>query len=271
MKVIWKGSIAFGLVNIPIELYAATESHALGFTLLHDKCNTPLKYHRWCPHCKKEVQWDETVKGLERENGKYLILTQEMLHQLRPKKTETIDIIEFVPIDAINMIYFNSHYYVAPTKHVAAYALFIKALENLRKVAVGRFVMRDKQYTCILQPHESHLLLTTLHYAYEVRGVDKLAFKKPEKIDAAELKLAEMFINKLSVKNFNMSKFKDSFAQEIKALLTKKPGKELSKKRAGATPKRKRSSLAESLQESLRTVIRKSPSRQPVAIAKKRK
>lgn len=272
MKVIWKGSIAFGLVNIPIELYAATESHALGFTLLHNKCNTPLKYHRWCPHCKKEVQWDETVKGLERENGKYLILTQEMLHQLRPKKTEAINIIEFVPIDTINMIYFNNHYYVAPTKQTAAYALFIKALENLRKVAIGRFVMRDKQYTCILQPYESYLLLTTLHYAYEVRGVDKLAFKKPGKLDAAELKLAETFINKLSVKSFNMSKFKDSFAQEIKTLLTKKPGKELSKKKTVTTAKRKKSSLAESLQESLRNVGKRSTVRQqPVAVAKKRR
>jgi DNA end-binding protein Ku len=110
MKTIWQGSIAFGLVNIPVPLYSATESHALGFTPLHQSCKTPLQYHRWCPHCKEEVSWDKTVKGLKKAGGGYYILTQELLASLKPEKTEQIDIIEFVEPAQIDIIYLDNHY-----------------------------------------------------------------------------------------------------------------------------------------------------------------
>ena len=217
MKTIWKGSIAFGLVSIPIRLYSATESHALGFTLLHSKCHTPVKYHRWCPKCDKEIEWNETVKGLKKDTGEYLTITQENLKKLKPEKTEAIKIIEFVDYDAVDVIYFNNHYYITPNKEDdTAYALFVKSLENLKKVAIGKFVMRDKEHICMLQPYNNYLLLTTLHYMYEIKGIKDLAFTKKVKIDAKELKLAKTFIEKLSVKKFDMSKFKDTLAQELK-------------------------------------------------------
>jgi len=263
MKSIWKGSIAFGLVNIPIELFTAHESHALGFTLLHGKCDTPLKYHRWCPKCKKEVQWDETVKGIKKTNGSYLILTQEQLKALRPEKTEEIKIVEFVDADQIPVIYLNHHYYVAPGKKAgAAYALFIKALENLGKVAIGSFVMRDKEYACAIQPNGNYLLLTTLYYAYEVRGLEDLTFARPSKLNQTELKLAQEFIKKLSVKKFDISHFKDSFAQEIKKLLAQKTKKGTKAKKVAPVRKEK-SSLAATLRANLETS-------RPRAYAKKR-
>src|SRR5436309_1931299 len=106
MKTIWKGAISFGLVNIPIKLFTATESHALGFTLLHATCHTPLKYHRWCTHCEKEVLWEDTVKGLKTSKG-YVVLTQEMLKKMHPEKTETINIVEFVDADQVSPIYLS--------------------------------------------------------------------------------------------------------------------------------------------------------------------
>lgn len=267
MKSIWNGSIAFGLVNIPIVVYSATESSALGFTLLHEKCKTPLKYHRWCPKCKKEVKWDQTVKGLKKANGHYLILTQEALKELRPEKTDEITIVECVAMDQIEVIYLNNHYYVAPTsKHEHAYALFMQALEQLGKVAVGRFVMRDKQYTCILQPYKNYLLLTTLHYAYEIRGIEKLAFTKKVRLAPKELSLAKEFIKKISVKKFNIKQFKDTFAQEIRALLKRKTTKKIRTTRKAT---KKRSSLMESLKANVAKQYH--PASRPAARAKKKK
>lgn len=266
MKTIWNGTISFGLVNIPIKLYTATESHALGFTLLHATCHTPLKYHRWCPHCEKEVLWEDTVKGIETSKG-FVVLTQEMLKKMHPEKTETINIVEFVDLDQVPPIYLSQHYYAAPTKKTdTAYALFMKTLAKLKKVAIGRFVMRDKEYTCILQPYENYLLLTTLHYSYEIKNIEalKASAAVQGKVTAAELKLAEELIKKLSVKKFDMSQFKDTFAQKLKAFL-EKPPKKVTAKKAPKAPRKKPSSLA----ESLRASIAKKPTatRQPVARA----
>ena len=264
MKVIWKGSIAFGLVNIPINIYSAISSHALGFTLLHETCHTPLKYHRWCPHCKKEVVWQETAKGIKKSDGSYLVLSQEDIAALRPEKTEEIQIAEFVDADKVSVIYFDQHYYVTPNKTgETAYALFTKALEKLGKVAIGRFVMRDKEYTCMLQPYQDYLLLTTLHYAYEVRGVEKLAFTKKVKVNPTELKLAEQFINKLAVKTFDITRFKDTFAQEIKKLLKQRTKKGTTK--AKIIKPRKKPTLSEALRASI-----EQPRTRAVAYAKKR-
>lgn len=264
MKTIWSGAISFGLVNIPIKLYTATESHALGFTLLHATCHTPLNYHRWCPHCEKEVLWEDTVKGLETSKG-FVVLTQEMLKKMHPEKTESINIIEFVDVDQVPPIYLNSHYYVAPSKKSdTAFALFMKALAKLKKVAIGRFVMRDKEYTCMLQPYENYLLLTTLHYNYEIKKIESLEASAHVKVTPAELQLAEELIKKLAVKKFDMSQFKDTFAQKLKAFLEKPPKKSAAKKTKKA-PRKKPSSLAESLRASLQK--KPTSTRQPVARA----
>lgn len=268
MKVIWKGSIAFGLVNIPIQVYSATESAALGFTLLHETCLTPLKYHRWCTSCEKEVTWDNTVKGIEKANGKYLVLTADAIKELRPEKTNTLSIVEFVPLETINVIYLHKHYYIAPTKQAEnAYALFIQALKKENKVAIGRFVMRDKEYVALIQSYENYLLLTTLHYAYEVRGLEKTAFKKAIKTNPKELSLAREFIEKLSVPAFDISLFKDTFAQEIKKLMKAKPKTKKTYAKAAKTVKvHKKETLVGNLQASLEQV-----SRRPVAYAKSRR
>jgi len=254
MKALWKGSLSFGLVNIPVQLFTATESHALGFTLLHDKCHTPLKYHRWCTHCEKEVAWDQTVKGIEKADGKYFIFTQQTLKELHPKKSENIEIIEFVDEGTIPVIYLNHHYYVAPAKKSEkAYFLFIKALENLKKAAIGRVVMRDKEYVCALQSRENYLLLTTLYYPHEIKGIANLALPKLPKVNANELQLAEALIEKLSVPKLTMTQFKDTFVQEVKKSLQAKKSKKTRAKPAARVRKEK-SSLAHSLHASIQQV-----------------
>jgi len=267
MKSIWKGSLSFGLVSIPVQLFTARESQALSFHVFHAKCLTRLEYHHWCPKCKKNIAWDAIVKGIKKPNGSYLFLTPEVIKELRPKKTEEIKIVEFVDVNQIPFIYFERHYYVAPyKKESSAFALFIKALATLNKVAIGRFVMRDKEYTCAIQAYDNYLVLTTLYYTYEIRGLENLAYNKKAKTNPTELKLAQEIVQKLSVKKFDITEFKDTFAQEIKKMLSKKTSKAKAVTKKVA-PKRtvKKPSLVESLRESVRTAHR-----QPVAHAKKR-
>jgi DNA end-binding protein Ku len=217
MRAIWKGTLSFGLVTIFVEVYSAIQEHTLGFKLLHGVCHTPINYQRWCSHCNKLVDWADIVKGIKLDDGTYFILTPENLKKLKPEKTDTIEIIEFVDALAIDPIYYDDHYYVAPAKTSdKAYFLFTAALAHLNKVAIGKFVFKDKEYVGAIQPYMNGLLLTTLNYEYEIRPLQKLEeLSPPEHMEARELKLAEQLITKLSKKKFDMSRFKDTFAEKL--------------------------------------------------------
>ncbi len=213
---VWKGSISFGLVNINVELYSAIKPHSIGFKLLHAKCHTPIKYLRWCPKCQKEVAWQDVVKGLEMENGKYFIITKENLEKLKPQKTDYIRISEFINNSDLLPIYLDQHYYLAPAKVTDRAFFLLKAtIEKMDKIAIGQFVMRDKQYVCAIQSFKNTLLLSTLNYEYEIKHVNKVEDLKVPKIEAEELKLAEQLVNKLTSKKFDMSKYKDEFMVQL--------------------------------------------------------
>ena len=237
MKSIWKGSISFGLVTIPVRLYSAVQEHVLGFKMLHSKCHTPITIKRWCDHCKKEVPWSDIVKGLKLEDGSYFILTQEKLKELKPETTDAISIVEFVDAGQIEPIYLEHHYYLGPEKEGEnAFFLFKKALEDSGRVAIGTFVMRDKEYACVINPYSDSMLLTTLNYSYEIRDIKEVPnLKAPKKLEASELKLASQLIDQLTVKKFNLAQFKDTFAQQLKAAI-KKGKKEKVRTKAKATP-----------------------------------
>lgn len=248
---VWRGALSFGLVNINIELYSAIKQHSLGFNLLHAKCHTPIKYERWCPRCNKEVSWDDIVKGLKLSDGTYFILTKEALAKLKQQKTDYINIIEFIDSGLLDTIYLNQHYYIAPSRATdKAFFLFMVALKKMNKIAIGQFVLRDKQYVCAIQPYKNCLLLTTLNYNYEIKKVAKIEELHVLKIEAKELKLAEQLIDKLNVKKFDISQFKDNFAQELQKHI-----KQSSKKIALPKIKKlkeKKLSLVEDLQASLK-------------------
>lgn len=114
MKPVWKGTLTFGLVSLDVVLYSAIKEHAIGFTLLHQTCKHPLKYKRWCPHCQKEVLWDETTKGLKVSKNNYIILNKEVLEKFKPEKTTLLTLHYFIPTDQIPVLYFDNHYYVIP-------------------------------------------------------------------------------------------------------------------------------------------------------------
>ncbi|RLE38846.1 Ku protein [Candidatus Woesearchaeota archaeon] len=254
MKAVWKGSISFGMVNIPIKLYTATEPQALGFRLLCTKCHTPLHYRRFCPKCKKEIEWEDVVKGLEIAKGKYYVLTKEKIEKLKPEKSDIIEIIEFVDMNQIHPIYFDKSYYVAPIqKKEKAYFLFKEVLQDTAKVAIGRFIMREKEYICAIESYINGLLLTTLNYAYEIRDIKKIEeLKNPPKLKEEELKLARQLINKLYEKEFDVSEFKDTFAQQLKRLIKKGIKTELIEEIKATKKHKKEPTLMEALKASIK-------------------
>lgn len=259
MKAIWKGSISFGLVTIPVELYSAIEEHTFGFKLLHKKCNTPISYERHCDHCNQIIDWHDVVKGIKLSNGSYFILSQEKLHALKPTKTDVIDVIQFVDSASISTIFYEHHYYVIPAKeHAQAYFLFIAALKNLNKTGIGRFVIKDKEYVCALQPYEHGILLSTLNYAYEIKKLDAFYKLHAPKLNVKQLALAEELIQKLSAP-FDMKQFKDTFATKLKAKIKKGTRVKIEKKPKKEAEKPIAPSLMTALQSSLHAHERHAP------------
>lgn len=216
MRALWKGFVSFGLVNFNIELHSAIQSQSLSFKLLHAKCKTPINYQRWCETCKTEVEWENVVKGYPLKDGSYYIITPENLEKIKPEKSEYINVLEFVDRDAVLPIYYDHHYYILEGDVLnKAYFLFMQALKDMNKCAIVRLILREKEHICVIQPYKEALLLSTLHYEYEIKKVVPVEARKETKIDKQELGLAQELINKLYHKKFDMSKYKETYHEEL--------------------------------------------------------
>jgi DNA end-binding protein Ku len=224
MKVIWKGSISFGLVNIPVRLYAAVEPQTKGFRMLHKKDKVPIQYKRWCPKHKREVAWGDIVKGVEMGKNKYVVLEKEELDMLKPKSTDAIEIVQIIDAWQIDPIYFGHHYFIGPdSEKEKAYFLFKQVMEQCAKAALGRFVMHEKEYVCAIESYKEGLLLTTLNYAHEIRSISHIDYlADAPAIKKQELDLAMQLIEKLEKKEFDITEFQDTYWDELKALIKKK-------------------------------------------------
>lgn len=260
-RTIWKGSIHFGLVSINVELFTAIQPHVIGFKLLHSVCNTPITNKRWCTHCNREVPWDEVVKGLKLPDGSFFIITPENLKKLKPVRTDTIDVVEFVDVNAVPPLYYDQHYYLVPAKSTEkAFFLFAKALQQVHQAAIGQFVMRDKEYVCLLQPYLNAILLTTLNYEYEIKHIAQVEeLVAPGKVNESELKLALLLMSKLYKEKFDISAFKDTFAMHLtEAIKAQKEGKIIvpKEKKLAHAPQ---PSLMESLKASLGELQKSKP------------
>ena len=204
MKAIWSGSITFGLLNIPVYLYSAISEHSFGFKILCGTCYTPLKNIRWCEHCKKQVTWNDTVKGFKKGDGAFVVMTKEEIEKLKPEKMDIIEIKEFVAQSEVEILYISNHYYMAPQNEKdKAFYVFAQALEKAKKVAIGTFVIHEKEYVVAISFYKNMLLLNTLRYEYEIRPFE---LKEMKKINATkeELDLALLLINKLTHKTFKL-------------------------------------------------------------------
>ena len=252
MRTVWSGSIAFGLVTIPIKLYSAISSKTGHFRLLHSKHPAPIRYKRVCEKCQKEVPWEEVEKGVEVAKNKFVMLTQEEIKKIRPGKTDTIDIKEIVDLQQIDPLYFNSHYYVGPADpKQKSYFLFKEVLQSTAKVAVGTFVLRDKEYVCAIESYQEGMLLTTLNYADEVKDITEIEeLKQAPKISKEEFKLATELIEKITIEEFKIEKYEDTFSEDLKKLLKKKDKEEIIVEKKPT--KKKEKDLIAALKESLK-------------------
>ena len=224
MRSLWSGSISFGLVNIPIKLYSAVQSSSLDLDMLDKKDHSNIQFKRVNEKTGKEVAWGDIVKGYKVDNN-YVILTDEDFKKASPEKTKSIDITEFVDLESVPPIYYDTSYYVEPEKNGGkAYVLLRDALIKAKKAALGSFVLRSKENLCLIQASEKILELHKIRYAEEIRSTEDI--KIPEsKISNAEVQMALKLIDQLSGK-FDVSKYKDTYTETLmKFIQAKAKGK----------------------------------------------
>jgi DNA end-binding protein Ku len=251
---IWSGSISFGLVNVPVKLYSATSPKEVRFHMLHDKDGGRIQQKRVCSVDGEEVPWEHIVKGYEISKGRYVTVTQEELAALHPKATRSIDIEDFVELCQIDPIFYETTYYLLPDRGAARpYVLLLEAMKSTGKVGIGSFVLRTKQYLASVRPVGRVLALSTMLYADEIvdqtelEGVPAAEAKPREK----ELHMAEQLVQSLSAE-FDPKKYKDSFREELVALLERKAqGEEIVAGPAPEEPRGKVVNLMDALAKSL--------------------
>jgi DNA end-binding protein Ku len=263
---IWSGAINFGLVTIPVKLFTAVRSDEISFNMLHAKDEGRIKYERVCSVDGKPVPWDEIVKGYEYEKGEYVILSDEDFKKVNPEATQSVDILEFVDMDTINPMFFDKPYYLEPSKQGKhAYALLRSALEESKKVAIARVVIRTKEYIAAVKPINGALVLELMHWADEIVEPSTLEIPENEKLPEAEMKMARMLIDTMTVEAFEPEKFTNRYHEELLAMIeARAQGKELPKAKKAA-PRSKvvnlMDVLAQSLEESKKR--RGAPSEKP--------
>ncbi|MEP6735109.1 MAG: Ku protein [Chryseolinea sp.] len=214
MKSIWTGAIGFGLVNIPVKLYSASQESTLDLDMLDKKDHARIKFQRINEISGKVVAWKDIVKGYKM-SGNYILLDEKDFAQANPEKSKIIDIEAFVDTQEVDSIYFETPYYLEPDKAgEKAYRLLHDALEKTNKAGLGSFVLRSKEHLCLIKPYNNFLLLNRLRFAEEIRGISELKSPSKTKPKDAEMKMAMTLIDHLT-KSFNIDKFKDTYSAEL--------------------------------------------------------
>ncbi|MGN7783264.1 Ku protein [Niabella sp. 22666] len=226
MKAIWTGAIGFGLVNIPVKLYSATEESSLDLDMLDKKDHSHIKYKRVNEKTGKEVAWENIVKGYDYD-GKYIVLDEKDFEKAMPEKTKILSIDHFVQEDEIDSIYFEMPYFLEPQKNgEAPYTLLVEALKKTKMAGVGTFVMRNKEVLGILRPYENIILFQRIRYDQEIRKTSDLSVPK-RAVKPAELKMAVTLIEQLSEK-FDISAYKNNYSEKLmKVIEAKAKGKKV--------------------------------------------
>jgi DNA end-binding protein Ku len=224
-RAIWKGSISFGLVTVPVALHSATDQKGeLAFRLLHKTDQSPVEYKRFCKEEDKEVAWSEIVKGYAISKGRYVVVTDEDFARARAEGTDSVTIQDFVPGEAIPDIYFDHPYYLAPTGKGAAkaYALFRDALAKSGRVGIGTIVLRQRAYLAAVEPVGAALVLTTMRFAHEIRSPADLGLPAAGRgWDKREMDLALQLINTLAGE-WRPEKYKDTYHDVLMEVIERK-------------------------------------------------
>ncbi len=220
MHTLWKGSISFGLVNVPVKLHAATEAKEFQFHYLHNACQRRIRYAKKCPHCEVEVGPGDLVKGYEYERDHYVILTDEEMAVLEQPRTRSIDILDFVNLSDIDPVYYQKSYYLSPEDTAQkAYRLLSQAMLESGKVALARITLRSKQHLACLRVYEEGLVLETMYYPDEIRHLESTWNQVVP--TEAELVMAKQLIESLG-KPFEPEKYQDEVRAQLAEMIEKK-------------------------------------------------
>ena len=263
-RAIWSGSISFGLLNVPVKLYSAVSKQTVRFRELREGDGSRVRHKRVSEKDGKEVPYEKIVKGYEFAPDQYVTLTRDELAELDPKKTRAIEIQDFVDLDDIDPIYFEHPYYLGPDKGAEkAYALLVEAMNQERKVAIARFVLRNKEHLAAIRPMDKVLTMATMRFSDEVVSPGdldgELFAEKPKKPEKRELDMARQLISSLSG-NFDAAKYRDEYREELLELLEQKAsGKEIVSTPSEEPKPTKAPDLMAALEESLAAVRGESP------------
>jgi DNA end-binding protein Ku len=229
-RAIWKGSISFGLVNIPIQVFSATQKEDYtSFSQLCDKGHK-IKYKKWCPVEEREVPWSEIKKGYEITKNDYVVIEKEDLDRIKLKTNNTIEVKEFIESEEFDPIFIEKNYYVGPDpgkkKTEAsnkAYSLLVKILNETKKIAIGKVVLREKEYLVALRAYQRGLVMHQLKYLDEIRPMDEIGdLDSLQKVDPKELSLGKTLVENLTTEKFDSGQYSDTYAKELEKLIEAK-------------------------------------------------
>jgi len=255
MRTIWKGSISFGLVNIPVGLYPATRSaNQVKFRMLRKSDHSPIRYKRVAETDEKEVAWEDIVKGYEYEKDQFVVLSEKDFERVKIESTQTVDIKEFVKLEEIDPMFFDEPYYLAPEKGGdKAYTLLRDALEKSGQVGIAKVVIKTREHLAAVKPMDKALVLELMHFPDELVDTSDLKLPANGKVGPKELKMAESLIEGMSDK-WDPEKYKDEYREAVMEVIQEKieaGGKELPAQKAKSKKATNVVDLMSVLQESL--------------------
>jgi len=221
---VWKGYISFGLISVPIRLYVAAREHHISFNQLHNVCGTRIRQKLYCPHCERDVDRDEIVKGYEVSKDNYVRVTSEELKALEAQSSETMEIQQFVKLPDVDPLYYQTSYFsVAEDPGRKAYSLIHKGMQDLKVGAIAKITLHQREQIVMIRPYEKGLVLHTLYYPEEIRAVAEFDNQPEMEVQKAEIELAEQFMKQLTAE-FQPEKLKDEYESRVEQLIESKQG-----------------------------------------------
>ncbi len=220
----WKGFLKISLVNIPVRVFPATDAAAtISFNQLHAECQTRIQQKRWCPSCEREVPMSEIAKGYEFEKGRYVVMTEDDVAKVRPESTRVIDLVQFAEASAIDPIYIERPYYLAPDGAMATEAFAVIREGMKGKAGIGKLALYGREYLVAVQPREKGLVMYTMRHAREVRSMDAIdeLGSVPAKVKPEEIKLAKQVIGNFEG-DFDLREYRDEYQEELQRIIDAK-------------------------------------------------
>ena len=258
---VWTGTVTFGLVSIPVKLFSATTSHDVSFNLLHNECKGRINLQNYCPQCERVVERSELVKGYQYEKNQYIVIDDADIAEIKPESSTNLDIIQFIDVKDVDPIYFEKTYYLGPDKSSnKPFSLLAKAMQETGKAALGKLVMRNKEYLALVRPGMKGLMVHFMLYADEIRENENQVSEDFE-ARSKELQLAKQLIDSLS-EPFDAEKFEDEHIKRMEELIDAKlKGRKLTVVKPTSRPK------VVDLMDALQKSVAQAKMKRPVARA----